>query len=413
MYKKTQKPINESTNESMPMNESINKSTNESTLESLNNPAAQAEERAEAADFGFPFSHGWDADWNEAWKFAGFDAAGWIPVRMTADFGQQFKVATTDGEWTAENSGRLRHMTQGEADLPAVGDWLAAEPLPGERRVRIHGVLPRRGKISRKAAGAPVREQIIAANVDTLFVVTSLNFDLNVRRLERYLIMAWNSGTQPVILLSKADLCTAEFRARAVAEVSAVAPGVPIHVVSAQTGEGIAEVAAYFAGGRSCALTGTSGCGKSTLTNRLAGGDWLRTGGIREDDSRGRHTTTHRQMVPMPGGGVLIDTPGMRELQPWEGEEDGLSGTFADIEALAQRCRFRDCTHKREEGCAVQAAAASGELDAGRLIGYGKTQRELAFLERKEKSRSSSGRSAGSGKRDRTERRSRNWMDEE
>ncbi|NGZ75411.1 ribosome small subunit-dependent GTPase A [Saccharibacillus alkalitolerans] len=332
---------------------------------------------------------------------------------MTADFGRQFKVAAAEGEYAAEISGRLRHSAEAGAELPAVGDWLAAELLPGEKRARIHGVLPRRSKISRKAAGTPVREQIIATNVDTLFLVTSLNFDLNIRRLERYLIMAWNAGAQPVILLSKADLSEAGFRERAAAEVSLAAPGVPVHIVSAQTGEGMEEVAAYFSGGRSCALAGTSGCGKSTLTNRLAGGELQRTSGIREDDSRGRHTTTHRQMFPISGGGVLIDTPGMRELQLWEGEEDGMSGTFADIEALAERCRFRDCTHEREEGCAVKEALGSGELDAGRLAGYRKTQRELAFLERKEKSRSSAGRGAGSGKRDRKERRSKNWLDED
>ncbi|OWA33889.1 ribosome small subunit-dependent GTPase A [Saccharibacillus sp. O16] len=333
---------------------------------------------------------------------------------MTADFGQQFKVAAAEGEYTAENTGRLRHDSEHGTELPAVGDWLAAELLPGEQRARIHAVLPRRSKISRKAAGMPVREQIISTNVDILFLVTSLNHDFNVRRLERYLIMAWNAGAQPIVLLSKSDLCDASFRAAALVDVSLAAPGVPVHVVSAQTGEGMQEVAAYFSGGRSCALAGTSGCGKSTLTNALLGGDVQRTSGIREDDSRGRHTTTHRQMFAIPGGGVLIDTPGMRELQLWEGEEDGLSGAFPDIEALAENCRFRDCTHNREEGCAVREAVDLGELEPGRLAGYRKTERELAFLERKEKSRSSSGRAAGNGKRDqRKERRSKSWLNEE
>lgn len=362
----------------------------------------------------FPEAYGWDSSWQEAWMAAGFEAAGLTPVRMTADFGQQFKVATAAGEYTAETSGKMRHLTEHGAELPAVGDWLAADLLPGERRARIHGVLPRRSKISRKAAGNPVREQIIATNVDTLFLVTSLNYDLNVRRLERYLIMAWNAGTQPVILLSKADLCDESFRLQALSEVSLAAPGVPVHIVSAQTGEGMEQVAGYFAGGRSCALAGTSGCGKSTLTNYLAGGHVQRTSDIREDDSRGRHTTTHRQMFEIPGGGVLIDTPGMRELQLWEGEEDGMSGAFSDIEKLAGNCRFRDCTHNREEGCAVREAMEDGELDSGRLSSYRKTQRELAFLERKEKSRSAAGRSAGNGKRDqRKERRDKTWLHEE
>jgi len=362
----------------------------------------------------FQEAYGWDSSWQEAWLAAGFEAAGLTPVRMTADFGQQFKVATAAGEYTAETSGKMRHSTEHGAELPAVGDWLAAECLPGERRARIHGVLPRRSKISRKAAGNPVREQIIATNVDTLFLVTSLNYDLNIRRLERYLIMAWNAGAQPVILLSKADLCDEAFRLQALSEVSLAAPGVPVHIVSAQTGEGMEQAAGYFAGGRSCALAGTSGCGKSTLTNYLAGGHVQRTSDIREDDSRGRHTTTHRQMFEIPGGGVLIDTPGMRELQLWEGEEDGMSGTFSDIESLAGNCRFRDCTHNREEGCAVREAMNDGELDSGRLGSYRKTQRELAFLERKEKSRSATGRNAGNGKRDqRKERRDKNWLHEE
>lgn len=219
----------------------MNKKTQKNINESLNISKARPTASTVLALYG------WDQGWEETWNKAGFQDYGWIPVRMTADFGQQFKVATAEGECTAESSGRLRHLTADEADLPAVGDWLAAELLPGEKRTRIHGVLPRRSKISRKAAGAPIREQIIATNVDTLFLVTSLNFDLNIRRLERYLIMAWNSGTQPVILLSKADLCTADFLAQALEQVAAAAPGVPIHVVSAQTGEGMEEVAAYFA----------------------------------------------------------------------------------------------------------------------------------------------------------------------
>ncbi|WP_040924848.1 ribosome small subunit-dependent GTPase A [Saccharibacillus kuerlensis] len=333
----------------------------------------------------FPESYGWDDHWKEVWKETGFEERGLLPVRMTADYGQQFKVATGSGEYKGETSGRLRHLIEKETDLPAVGDWLAAELLPGERRVRVHGVLPRRSIISRKAAGTPIREQIIAANIDVLFLVTSLNFDLNIRRLERYLIMAWNAGTQPVILLSKADLCSADFRLRALADVSLAAPGVPIHIVSAQTGEGMEAAASYFREGKSGALVGTSGCGKSTLTNWLMGSELQHTSGIREDDSRGRHTTTHRQMFLLPGGGILIDTPGMRELQLWDGEE----------------------------GCAVLEAVDSGILDAGRLTGYRKTQRELAFLERKEKSRSISGHPAGVGRKTKKERRSKHWSYED
>ncbi|MCQ4087281.1 ribosome small subunit-dependent GTPase A [Saccharibacillus sp. JS10] len=362
----------------------------------------------------FPFTYGWDTHWQKIWDLTDYQHSGWVPVRMTADFGQQFKVATDKGECIAEYSGKLRHAIEAGAEIPAVGDWLAAELFPGESKARIHGVLPRRSKISRKAAGTPVREQIIATNIDILFIVTSLNLDLNLRRLERYLIMAWNSGTQPVIVLSKADLCDPDFRLQALNDVSLIAPGIPVHIVSAQTGEGIDELAHYFSDFRSCALTGTSGCGKSTLTNALIGKEVQRTSDIREDDSRGRHTTTHRQMFEMPHGGILIDTPGMRELQLWDGEEDGIKGTFSEIDTLAQHCKFRDCTHHQEEGCAVKEAIDQGELLEERLNSYRKTQREQKFLERKEKSRSFTERQGGSHRQNqKKQRRDKSWLNEE
>lgn len=224
----------------------------------------------------------------------------------------------------------------------------------------IHGVLPRHSIISRKVAGPTQEEQIVASNVDTLFLVSALNDDFNVRRMERYLIMAWNSGANPVILLTKADLCTdAELK---MAEMQQAAPGVPVHVVSALLGDGREELQPYIGSGQTVALTGSSGCGKSTMVNWLSGRNLQLTQDVREGDSRGRHTTTHRELFVLPDGGIIVDTPGMRELQLWE-DDGGLDLAFGEISTLAAECRFSDCTHKREEGCAVLEAAASGVLD--------------------------------------------------
>ena len=245
----------------------------------------------------------------------------------------------------------------------------------------IHAVLPRRSAIIRKAAGNPTEAQVVGANVDTVFLVTSLNDDLNLRRLERYLATAWESGAQPAILLTKADL--SDDTAAAVLEVQAIAYGVPVHAVSTVTGEGIGELGAYLAEGKTVALIGSSGVGKSTLVNRLAGREVLATQEIRESDGRGRHTTSHRELVPLPGGGLVLDTPGMRELQLWE-STDGMQEAFDDVEELIDACRFADCGHGVEPGCAVQAALADGSLAPDRYESWVKLQRELEHLERKQ-----------------------------
>ena len=307
-------------------------------------------------------------------------AAGLLPARVAAQHRGVYILFSELGELRAEAAGRLSHEAAGAGDLPAVGDWVAVAPRPEEGAATIRHVFARRTKFSRKVALAAAEEQVLAANVDAVFLLMSLNEDFNLRRLERYLATAWESGAQPVVVLTKTDLCP-DWELR-VLEVEAIAFGVPVHAISNLTGEGLELVRSHLAPGRTIALLGSSGVGKSTLVNTLAGEELLATQEIREDDGEGRHTTTHRQLVLLPGGGLVLDTPGMRELQLWE-SSDGLSETFGDVEELALRCRFSDCAHKSEPGCAVQAAIEDGTLPFARWASYKKLQRELAHLERR------------------------------
>ena len=317
--------------------------------------------------------------WNEffARQFTEYANGKHIPARVGSENRGIYLLYTAEyGELRGEVTGRLRHMAVRRDELPAVGDWVVVNALPDEGKGLIHIVLPRQSKFSRKVAGLTSEEQILAANIDTVFLVTSLNRDFNLSRVERYLIMAWESGASPVILLNKADLGpdpTPYLR-----DLEKVALGVPVIVTSCHTGEGLAELELYLAKGKTVALLGSSGVGKSTLVNHLFGEDVLETQATRADDDRGRHTTTTRELLLLPSGGLIIDTPGMRELQLWS-EEDGLGGTFEDIETLAQGCRFRDCQHTGEPGCAVGSAIEEGRLDARRLENYHKLQRELAY----------------------------------
>lgn len=303
--------------------------------------------------------------------FASQVCAG-VPARVASISHEQFLVWTESGEVDATISGRLRHSG---AIWPAVGDWVSLRRDAG----LIEQVLERKTVLSRKQPGRTSEEQVLAANIDVLFIVTGLDHDYNERRIERYLVVARQSSAQPVILLNKADLAHASGidLPEAISRVRA-SSGVPVLAVNALAGDGVSALADFVAAGETAALIGSSGVGKSTLLNRLLGEQRQATSDVRPDDSRGRHTTTTRSMFQMPGGWLLIDMPGLREVQLWADPQE-LDSSFDDIGRLAQQCRFRDCSHKGEPGCAVQAAG----LDEDRLANYHKMQRELDYLERK------------------------------
>ena len=300
-------------------------------------------------------------------------APGLEPGRVAVQHRGVWEVVTKDGDALVEITGRLRHAAE-PGELPVVGDWVGLRDGP------IDAVLPRASKFSRKTAWTEVSEQVLVANVDVSFLVMGLDErDFKVRRLERYLTTAWEGGATPVIVLNKVDLAS-DLEAQ-IAETETVAFGVPIHAVSAETGEGVDELRRHLAGNRTVALLGSSGVGKSSIINRLLGEEHFRIGDVRSD-GRGRHTTTHRELVPVPGGGVIVDTPGLRELQLWE-SDDGLDQAFADVAELVAQCRFSDCEHRTEPGCAIKSALADGSLASERWESYLKLQRELARLESK------------------------------
>jgi ribosome biogenesis GTPase len=314
---------------------------------------------------------GWEPFFERS--FALIDEPGREAGRVVAEHRGAYRVATAGGEITAQLAGRLRYDANGRPDLPVVGDWVA---LDGPAIVAI---LDRRTVFARRDPDPRVGEQLLAANVDTAFLMTSVNRDFNLRRLERYLAMTWSSGASPVLVLTKTDL--ADDLGGRLAAVSSVAVDVPVVAVSAVRGEGLDEVRRFLAPGRTVAFLGSSGVGKSTLLNALAGREVAATGEIRLDDARGRHTTTGRQLVRLPAGWLVIDTPGLREVgltADDAGAADGLERTFADVEALAAECRFSDCRHEREPGCAVRAALADGRLDRARLESHRKLEREVA-----------------------------------
>jgi ribosome biogenesis GTPase len=317
-----------------------------------------------------------DLGWSESFSLAEMQE-GHVPARVLAAQRERYRLLAVDGAFDAVLSGKLRHEAL-EGGLPVVGDWVAAS-LRADGAT-IHACLPRRSSLIRKRAGRASAPQVLAANLDVVFVVTSLNADLNPRRIERTLAMIWEGGAQPVVLLSKLDLCR-EVEA-SVRAVEAVALGVPVHALSALSGAGLDVLERYLKPGRTLALIGSSGVGKSTLANALLGAERIATAEVRAHDDKGKHTTTARELFVLESGALLIDTPGMRELGLWDAE-GGLDAAFDDIEALAAQCRFGDCRHAREPGCAIREAIAHGELEAARLGSYEKLQRELAHEARR------------------------------
>jgi ribosome biogenesis GTPase len=344
---------------------------------------------------------GWDDDF--ARRFAPWAEQPDVqPGRVLIEFNHIYRVAVGPAEaghyddvrsgrlqaaqeLDATVAGRLKHEAANRAALPAVGDWVAVRIRPGEDSgAAIVGVVPRRTKFSRRMAGDVTGEQIVAANVDVVFIVTGLDADFSLRRIERYLLMTRESGAAPVILLTKPDMCD-DVAAR-VTEVVIMAGEVPVYAVSPKLGQGVEHVTAHLLAGRTGALLGSSGVGKSTIINRLLGAEMQKTLEVRASDSTGRHATVHRQLIVLPNGGLIIDTPGMRELQLWDAGES-MRQTFDDVDALAAGCHFTDCRHRDEPRCAVKQAVEDGRLARDRFDSYHKLQLEIAFLDRQQDER--------------------------
>jgi len=321
---------------------------------------------------------GWDAYFEALWSESA--QGGCVPARVVSQQRGLWRVVGNFEECWAEPSGKFRKESEAGGDWPAVGDWISAELRSEKQNALIQRVLTRRSRFVRKVAGKQIAEQVIVANIDVALIVAALDGDFNVRRIERYLTQCWESGARPAIVLNKADECAES--GPLVAEVEGIAMGAPVFLVSAKTGEGLDALEASFRKGQTIVLLGSSGVGKSSLVNCLLQEDRQATYAVRASDSRGRHTTTSRELFVTPSGALIIDTPGLRELQLWNAAE-GLTQTFADVDELASQCRFTDCQHQQEPGCAVQAAIAGSILDADRLESWRKLQREQEFLARK------------------------------
>ncbi len=322
---------------------------------------------------------GWSSFFSK--NFESHKQEGYTVGRVALEHKNTYILYTEQGELSAEVTGKIRYRASGRQDFPAVGDWVVISVREAEKKATIHAVLPRKSKFSRKTVGTTTQEQIVATNIDRVFLVSGLDGDFNLRRIERYLILVWESGANPVIILNKVDLCDDVEQRRQ--EVEATAFGVPIVVLSALNNQGLDVLTPYLCQGQTVALLGSSGVGKSTITNQLAGKRVQAVQEVRQGDDKGRHTTTHRELIVLPSGGLLIDTPGMREIQIWAGDES-LQETFADIKMLAMQCHFHDCQHDSEPGCAVRQALEDGTLDYQRFLNHQKLQKELDYLARKQ-----------------------------
>lgn len=328
------------------------------------------------SDFKKLEKYGWEEFFEK--EFEQYSKKNYKAGRVAIENKSNFNIYTESGELTAEISGRFHYNAGASSDYPGVGDWVVIKVIPEERKAIIEYVLKRKNKFSRKAAGDTTDEQIIAANADIIFIVTSLNQEINLRRIERYLTLATENNAEPVLILSKSDVC--ENEDSKLTEVRSVASGINVHTISAKENTGIDELRKYFEGNRTVAVVGSSGVGKSTLINCLAGSEQMEVSEISLYKDKGRHTTSHRELIVLKDGGLIIDTPGMREIQLWEGNE-GISDAFADVEELSVRCRFTDCKHDTEPGCAVKKAIEDGELTVERFNNYIKLQKEARHFE--------------------------------
>lgn len=321
-----------------------------------------------------------DLGWSSFFElnFDKYKNQGLLAMRIIRENREKYIACGEHGEYNCEVSGKFRFHTVTKSQFPAVGDWVVTSVIENEMKAIIHAVLPRKTAFSRKVAGPITEEQVIAANIDTVFIITGLDLNYNLRRIERFLSIAWESKVLPVILLNKADLCPeAELRK---IEVESIAIGVDVYTLSATQNVGIDILKKYIQKGKTIAFLGSSGVGKSTIINSLLGTEQVKVNEVSELGSRGRHTTTYRELFVLSNGGMIIDTPGMRELQVW-GEEEGLKHVFDDIEKVSLNCRYRNCSHQNEPGCAVQIAIHNGTLDPKRLESFLKMKREFAYLE--------------------------------
>ena len=319
---------------------------------------------------------GWSEFFDSA--FQPYRELGHFAGRVALEERGAYRLYTEQGELSAGVRGKLRFESESAADFPAVGDWVSVSKRERDGLAQIHAVLPRRSKFSRKAAGTTAEEQVVASNVDTVFLVQGLDHDFNLRRLERYVVAAFESNAAPVVILSKADLCP-DVEKKA-AEALTVSSGTPVHAISSVSGEGLDQIDQYIIAGVTVAFLGSSGAGKSTLINRIVGEEIQKTAEVREHDSRGRHTTTHRELIVLKTGGLLIDTPGMRELQFWDAG-GSLGEAFSDIQLIAANCYFSNCSHQNEPGCAVREALEDGSLDKARYDSYSKMEKEMEYLD--------------------------------